>query len=520
MKTRIWIWLAFFCFIDISLSAQQAIDKKRDYQWQFGTMGTNIGYQQSLLDFNQTPMAVSSRIFQMNTAINVAEICDTSGQLIMASNNTQIYNRAGLIMKDCVSLNPFTMCAETCILPAFILPQSGIDSMYYIFHNSLLVNDTAAYMDRFFYTTVNMNGDGSLGEVVESNHLILGHPMSQSHGACRHANGRDWWVITHDAFGNTFYRYLLTPTGLKDMGAIEVGQDWYVHYDSIHNFYDPNHGDIKFSSDGSTLVFIGTNGIEGERSTHLYVYDFDRCDGTISERDIEWEYREKIYIGGELSENGRYCYIATIDSLFQVDLEQDDLLSTKTLLFAYDGTTVLPPWAEAGILPFNTVLGFRIQRAPDGNIYLTAGGAPRLHTIHNANSAAPIFSYNEVILPNFNGNLTLPNYPYFRMGPVDGTVCDSLGLDYILMSDVSENKSAMGFQLYPNPSRDIAHISVEKGEIEAIVVFNMQGQMVQRSMIDKSSTAIVDISRLSCGTYLVQVQLEDGSSYNQKLVKM
>ena len=521
MKNRILelIFLSLIMFICLNLFAQQAIDKKRDYQWQFGINGVNIGDQHNLLDFNQTPMAVSSRIFQMNTAANVAEICDTSGQLLMESNNVYIYNRAGQIMKDWVTLNPFTMCAETCTLPQFILPQSGIDTMYYIFHNSLLVDDTAAYLDRFFYTRVNMNGDGGLGEVVESNHLILEEPMAIAHGACRHANGRDWWVITHEAFGNTFYRYLLTPTGLQDMGAIEVGQDWYAHYDSIHNFYNTSGGQLLFSTDGSTMIFVGTGGVGGERSTHLYVYDFDRCDGTIIERDIEWEYREKIYIGGELSENGRYCYIATIDSLFQVDLEQDDLLATKSLIYAYDGATVLPPWAETGVAPFPTALGYRIQRGPDGNIYVIGGYAPTMHVIHNANSATPIFGYNEILLTNYN-NGTLPNYPYFRMGPVDGTVCDSLGLDYILMSGIAEDNSAVGFQLYPNPSSDIAHISVEKGEIEAIVVFNMQGQVVQRSMIDRSSTAIVDITRLSCGTYLVQVQLEDGRSFNQKLVKM
>ena len=41
--------------------------------------------------------------------------------------------------------------------------------------------------------------------------------------ACRHANGRDWWIIVARYTFNEFHRFLLTPTGLEWVGTQQIG---------------------------------------------------------------------------------------------------------------------------------------------------------------------------------------------------------------------------------------------------------------------------------------------------------
>jgi len=40
--------------------------------------------------------------------------------------------------------------------------------------------------------------------------------------ACRHANGRDWWLIKPGIYEDEYYVGLLSPTGISEMQKITV----------------------------------------------------------------------------------------------------------------------------------------------------------------------------------------------------------------------------------------------------------------------------------------------------------
>ena len=71
------------------------------------------------------------------------------------------------------------------------------------------------------------------------------------------------------------------------------------------------------------------------------------------------------------------------------------------------------------------------QLAPDGKIYIcTAFSTPLLHVIEypNRKGVACQVHQRAIHLPNYN-DYSIPNFPNFRLGPVDGSACDTLGLD-------------------------------------------------------------------------------------------
>ena len=70
------------------------------------------------------------------------------------------------------------------------------------------------------------------------------------------------------------------------------------------------------------------------------------------------------------------------------------------------------------------------QLGPDGKIYIaTTSTNPFWHVIHDPdNGDNPRFEERAIMLPTFN-NGTMANHPNYRLGPIDGSSCDTLGID-------------------------------------------------------------------------------------------
>ncbi|MBL0343558.1 MAG: hypothetical protein IPP71_23500 [Bacteroidetes bacterium] len=92
-------------------------------------------------------------------------------------------------------------------------------------------------------------------------------------GACKHSNGRDWWVVVMRDHNPEMYTFLLTPTGIDTMFIQSTG--------FVANRYG-NVSPLIFSQDGTKLIYCtpidqGLGGSNGN-GTVLW-FDFDRCTG-------------------------------------------------------------------------------------------------------------------------------------------------------------------------------------------------------------------------------------------------
>ena len=121
-----------------------------------------------------------------------------------------------------------------------------------------------------------------------------------------------------------------------------------------------------------------------------------------------------------VSPNARFLYVSSYLYIYQFDLWADDIEASKETVAIYDGYAA----------PFATRF-YMAQLAPDGKIYLScSNGVDILHVIHKPNEKGLACEVEQhgIQLPTYNAS-SMPNFPNFRLGPLDGSSCDTLGLN-------------------------------------------------------------------------------------------
>lgn len=415
--------LLFYLFLTpFFLQAQEVFSKeKRDNVWLFGSfsltnpLGANI-----VFDFNEFPVDISYDFIGMPLDFTNASICDTSGNLLFYTNGISIANFTHDTIENGGRINPgeYTdvLVEVGNHLPqgALILPKPSNDSLYYLFYEELSrAPEFGANSKRvfsFFKAIVNMNSNNGLGKVVEKDTLILGDTLDVGKiVANRHANGRDWWVLLPEYISDKYYKYLLTNEGIINGGFQHIGEN---HYYGL--------GQASFTANGDkyiqyNLYHLGEN--------YLNIFDFDRCSGELSSplRILDTLYA---FSGGAaISENSRFLYAPTDTKIYQYDLEADNIEASKVVVAEYDGYYDEIPDLQTRF--------FMAALAPDGKIYISANNSSlHLHVIHEPNKKGLACNVEQhgIELPAWN-QFTMPNFPYYGLGPLDGSPCDTLGID-------------------------------------------------------------------------------------------
>ena len=269
------------------------------------------------------------------------------------------------------------------------------------------------------YSIVDISLNDGLGDLAEINTpLITGDTLlSGNFSACRHANGRDWWLLFATHQDNLFYRVLLNANGASLAGTQHIGEN------------PPAGSEVCFSPDGTKYIIYSWNGecIEGTGPCQyaLHIYDFDRCTGMLSNAQEHIFEFINFYGFCAVSPSSRYLYISEPVAIRQCDLLADDIFASCEVVadLDYFEDTLLTTWQYSPW--FN-----RMQLAPDGKIYISGGACHYLHTIDNPDAAGVACNVNQhsIELPTING-YTNGYFPNFRLGPLDGSPCDTLGID-------------------------------------------------------------------------------------------
>ncbi|MCP4438843.1 MAG: T9SS type A sorting domain-containing protein [Aureispira sp.] len=90
------------------------------------------------------------------------------------------------------------------------------------------------------------------------------------------------------------------------------------------------------------------------------------------------------------------------------------------------------------------------------------------------------------------------------------------------MSSLEEATTAINMTVYPNPVQDIVNIRLEGiQETVNLQLLNTAGQTIQQELlkIQEGQTIQLDMSRLTNGIYLLNLQLENGTRLNERVVK-
>ncbi|NUO01479.1 MAG: T9SS type A sorting domain-containing protein [Saprospiraceae bacterium] len=292
---------------------------------------------------------------------------------------------------------------------AIVLPDPGNAHRYFLFHNNYGAYPSGYGVYEVRYSIVDMTLNGGLGAVTEKRKLLINDGLGLDHGklmAVRHANGRDWWLLTQRKNSGLFYRVLLDPSGVHLLENQVIPGTFYEGL-----------GQAVFSPDGQWHVRFTT--VDNFTGQFVDIFQFDRCEGLLSVHS-RLHYDENAYSGGAaISYNSHYLYISSFLHIYQFDLWAEDILASKKTIF----TTLNPN-------PVTSPIFHLAQLAPDGRIFIVNGliAANRIHVIHRPDRGDTLAKLKtQMPMPTYIGSC-LPNFPNFRLGPLDGSACDTLGL--------------------------------------------------------------------------------------------
>lgn len=302
------------------------------------------------------------------------------------------------------------------------LPQGGLflpwpdhlDSLF-LLYNSLGNAGTNAFVIsaslHLQYAIIKKSGNGGLGEVVQRRVVVLEDTIQLGKLlATKHANGRDWWLPINEQNTNRYYMYLIDPQGIH-----------LSHRQTIGLPVIDGLGQACFSPDGR--YFAVANTVDDSIGSFLDIYEFDRCAGLfIKHRQIHFS--ESPYaMGCAFSRNSRFLYMNTRLRLYQYDMQSPDLEVNKVLIATY----VPPPPGEY------PATFYQMQLAPDNKIYISGTNSLRaLSVIHRPDEAGSDCQFERAGLKLPVNNLFSVSYsPNYRLGPLDGSPCDTLSLNNV-----------------------------------------------------------------------------------------
>ena len=173
------------------------------------------------LDFSTGSLVIDTVQRNMNFRETNGEICDKNGNLLFYSNGFYIANAMNDTMMNGSGINPCyftTLYSDGLTIPQanLIIPFPDDSMKYYLFHESSddYVNTYSAFY--LYYSIIDMSLDNGLGAVVQKNTILLNDTLVLGRlTACKHANGRDWWLFSHEFLTGNMYKFLITPQGIQ-----------------------------------------------------------------------------------------------------------------------------------------------------------------------------------------------------------------------------------------------------------------------------------------------------------------
>ncbi|MBX3165703.1 MAG: WD40 repeat domain-containing protein, partial [Bacteroidetes bacterium] len=310
----------------------------------------------------------------MSTQEGCASIADAAGNLLFYTDGITVYNAAHTAMANGTGLNGNNSSSQS----AIIVKQPGSSTIYYIF--TMGVSGTSLH-----YSIVDMSLAAGMGSVTVKNVSLNSGSSSERLVATKHANGADYWIMTHENATNNYKAYLFTSGGVSPTPVISsIGPT------------TGGIGCIKFSPNGQKFA-------DGYGGGGVRLYDFNKATGVLS---------NSLALGGgamgygcEFSSDGTKLYVGQYNTgnITQWDLSAGS--NTAIVSSAYTVTNSIP----------GNQICWSMQLAPNDKIYIAAYLTTSLHIINNPNVAGAgcnFVAFGQIVgLANGGSNvrLGLPN---------------------------------------------------------------------------------------------------------------
>lgn len=437
-----------------------------------------------------------------------SNICDSvSGKLLFSCNGMVLYDSNCVMMENGDSLvpnraythNPFPNGMLT--QNSLILPK-GSNGLYYVFvvsvtdslYNAVWVTQLGSERAPFnilMYHIVDINANNGLGKVISKNNVLLSGKEMHKIGmmACRHANGRDWWLLKQGQYDtNQVIRFLVTPDSIAGPWIQNVTMTDPAIYPKVWDL----SGQYAFSADGKKFAYVK------DRCQQLYLADFDRCTGELNNSklinipidttpspDPKYKY-DSLLNGVCFSLNGQFVYISKRWNQYQYEYNQPDSSLAWYHIIQGPDTTYLPfQWYSS------------LHRGIDGRIYIGNRGAqfkqmsvidkPDIKGV-GCQFCRKCFRLDDTTYMGFGAP---PDMPDFNLG-ASGQVC------WPLSQSESEVRSAE-WVVYPNPSDYMIKVESKRYKDAIKYLYNSLGQLMLSTKENE-----IDVNSLHKGVYYLK----------------
>lgn len=380
------------------------------------------------------------------------------------------------------------------IQSAIALPSGAGNGQYFLFHTDgeFVLTPTYVYLypKHLYYSYIDMSENGGVGKVISKNQVLMNDTILAScMTACKHQNGKDWWVLSMQEGTNQFYKFRTSGDNILAPVKQNIGEP-------ISQEGNSGAGQAVFSPDGKT--YIQVNCKDGIR-----IYDFNRQSGELSNFkrvDIIQNDTVKIF-GVAVSPNSRYLYVSALIDLYQFDLQAPDI-QASAIQVGHSGN-YFDPFRENF---------YHSQLGPDCKIYITGtNGGRNFHVIHKPDlpGTACQLEQHGLILPTYR-SFTIPNFPHYRLGS-NMAICDSTISTSSFFPIIP--KDLVWVLVYPNPASEKVKFEIDLKQHREISlsVFTPTGRLMKSIPLSNwQSEYEMHVSDWPTGIYFWQVKTATG----------
>lgn len=441
------------------------VAQKQNYQWRFGNQG-------GLSFLTSPPTYVNDA--QLITGEGSASVADPStGELLFYTDGVSVWNAQNQLMPNGTGLLGGDQVLLSSTTAAVIIPRPGSQTLYYI-----VTIDEQSSTNGVRYNLVDMTLDGGLGDIVAGQKNVpLFQTGSEKLEVVPAANGQDYWLITKDNPGNSFYAFLLTAAGFQTTPVVST----------IGGTQGNGAGHLKVNRQFNKLacgsLFDGT----------MELFDFSNATGEVT-GVISWSLdtvmltTSPLIYGVEFSPSGQFLYISNLSSVVQYDVSLGQSASIQNSVYVLNNNGFSQPAS--------------LQLAPNQKIYLNTGSILEIAQPDSPGPACNIQPALALGSPN-GGGYGLPKWVYFQDEPTirEILVTDSCANTFLLFTLTDTSDVQQIIWNYGDSSALFTQI-LDSG-IQSLHIYSQPGNYTITAMVTTSKgidTFFVTVPIVDCTT--------------------
>lgn len=457
-------------------------------EWTTGGGGAKIKFANNIVTTNNS-VFYNTYFHQGNSSI-----CDTNGNLLLCSDGYNVYDPNANYIDE----------GDTLIPLGFYINEDGwsgysqssiflpMDSNKYYFITPVFsdyqfyecdTNGGSCFFDLLLYNVIDMNANGGAGKVVKRMVTLMDSAsLSKTQMmACRHGNGKDWWLLKQGGDSNRVYKFLFTQDSVYDYGS-------QIFNTPVWGIWDIK-GQSVFTQDGKQYATT----VQGNLTGEVFVADFDRCTGELSNPKViaapegsqynpnDTTIKERLPEGLAYSPNGKLLYVMTLANIYQYDFQDSSWFHVAGL----DTTYQKFQHYNASYL------------GPDNKIYIGnfGGTSKQMSVINNpdvkgagCNFCPRCLRLDTLIGTAYAG--TPPCMPNYSLGKDS---CYPVGLPGPPKEGLKQ------LLVFPNPASTILHIISESAD--KVELFNAVGELLL-----KTKKKEIDVTNFPKGLYYLKCE--------------